>query len=339
MTTFNPLPNSLSKTTLASKLAISTLSTAIMLSLSACGGSSGGSASNAKQKVITPVNLDFSAVAKDAAGTSTPVNCQKSYVVGTQNTAASIADLRFYIQDAYVVTKGGKQLPIALTPNDWQQTDVALIDLEDGTGSCAERGTPNTNATLSGQVESTYTNDDFVGIGFTVGVPDAKNHSFWSDAGTAAPLNIQSMSWAWQGGRKFMKVEIKPDGGVTNHDGTTKPIFNVHLGKDGCAPNVSGGGNATKGETVKCLRDNKFSAELTTDGTNPLSEQKVQLNLNALYAGSDVTQNTAGAIGCMSFAQDTDCPAIFASMGLDYNTGAGAQGAAGKQQLFSLVSK
>ena len=103
---------------------------------------------------------------------------------------------------------------------------MTLIDLENGTGACAEEGTGATNASVRG----TAPHRRYVGVRFTVGVPSALNHT---DApGAPAPLNFAAMAWSWQFGRKFMKIEVTDPAGAA---GTwSENTFFVHLGSTGC---------------------------------------------------------------------------------------------------------
>ncbi|MFQ5610047.1 MAG: MbnP family protein, partial [Woeseiaceae bacterium] len=55
----------------------------------------------------------------------------------------AMSDLRFYVSDVRLHNVDGTETPLQLVENGrWQQSDIALIDLEDGTGR-GENGTPD----------------------------------------------------------------------------------------------------------------------------------------------------------------------------------------------------
>ena len=175
---------------------------------------------------------------------------------------------------------------------------MTLIDLENGTGSCAEEGTAGTNASVRGTVP----HGKYIGVRYTIGVPFELNHT---DAPAApAPLNSAAMAWSWQGGRKFTKIEVTDPGGAT---GTwSAKTFFVHLGSAGCT------GNPATGQTVECRYANRSSVRLKRFDS---SKQQIAVDLKALLAGNDITANRADAPGCMSGPTDPECAGVFGSFG------------------------
>lgn len=313
------------------------------LLMTGCGGDGGNGSSssqttNPEQPKVSetnlPVDMKFVAVAPNTAGVSSLVNCENTYMLGSPASKTQVADLRFYVTNVQVLTKDGKSLPVTLSENEYQQPDVALIDLEKATGACADRGDALFNNQLVGMVkgkfDKQYQQDDLVGISFDVGVPFEKNHTQPNDPKTKAPLDVMGMAWSWQIGRKFAKIELKPEAQVSNSDGTTAKIYNMHLGRTGCKGD--GKGDATKGDIPTCDKDNIVNVSLS-DSQSPLSTSTVVMDLAPLYANSDITKNKSGATGCMSFAGDEDCAALFLPLGLDVVTGK----ASGSQSLFSLM--
>ena len=116
----------------------------------------------------------------------------------------SLTDLRFFVSDLALVDKLGELHPIALLEDDrWQQSNIALVDLEDGQGRCLN-GTSDRHATLTGTADRA----DFVELRFTVG--DAAMH------------------WHWRSGYKFLRA------GVSAGDDSTW----IHLGSSGCKGTV-----------------------------------------------------------------------------------------------------
>lgn len=253
----------------------------------------------------TPVTLNFNAIAKTEKGTFVPVNCQDSYLFGSENSKAALADLRFYVSNVQVLTKNGKKLPVKLTDNDFQQHDVGLIDLENGTGYCATRGDEQTNQVLSGVVQGKYRPSELVGVSFEIAVPNAKNHSLFSSS--EAPLNLQAMSWAWLSGRKFMKVELDVFDKVHNlADDSRVSLYNVHFGRTGCTGDVATG-------EIECAKNNRIEVSLTD---KHWQQKNITLDLNALFIKNNIRQNQNAAIGCMSAETDKDCAGVFTMAGL-----------------------
>lgn len=266
--------------------------------LSACGGGDG----------LRTVNIEFAAVAG-----ATPVVCGTTVAgLGTGNVNARVKDLRFYISGVHLITDKDDEVPVTLTANEWQLTSgsdtVTLIDLENGTGDCSG-GTAATNIKITGTVPAgTYT-----GIGMTLGVPDAINHSDFATA--AKPLDIAAMAWSWQAGRKFAKIELSPEttlGSGVFTDGIdvyvgegvdhTASTFNVHLGSTGCTPSDAAPGGYT------CTAPNQQDFHL--HAFNP-DTQKITVDLVQLLAGSNLKQDHGGPAGCMSGATDPECAPIF----------------------------
>lgn len=280
--------------------------------------------------MASDITLEFNAIApKLVSGKPqlAEVTCQDTYMLGNPAKATKLADLRFYVTNLQVTTKDGKTLPVSLKQNDFQQIDLGLIDLENGTGSCSDRGDSLYNNQLTGTIPAPYTEADIQGVSFDIGVPSDRNHTLANDPRTKAPLDIQGMAWSWQMGRKFSKIELAPLDKVAMKDGTMAKIYNLHLGKMGCK------GDATNGEAVNCKYNNIATVDLKT--STPLSQNNITLNLANLYANSDITTDKGKKAGCMSFKADGDCKALFEQMGLDYQTGTST----GKQKVFSLSTK
>lgn len=285
--------------------------------LSACGGGDDGP---------RDVALEFTAVSGAAA-----VKCGTPIAgLGSGAVSAQLKDFRFYVSNVRMVRADGTEEPLVLGPNDaWNLSTgadrVTLVDLEDATGSCAG-GTAATNALVRGRVPAgTYT-----GVRFTMGVPFALNHTDY--AATPQPLDSQAMSWNWQAGRKFAKIEVTDPGGAT---GTwSAKTFNVHLGSTGCT------GNPASGQTVSCVAPNRMEVSLAS--FDPAA-QRIAVDLQALLAGTDITVNRAGAAGCMSGGTDPECPNVFRSMAIDWKadgTGTGLPIAGGASQtLFRAVAR
>ena len=290
---------------LRTPLRAATVATGLLpLLLAACGGGSGSSTPPTPEPTgPQKIAIEFAA----QAGT-TAVQCGTRLTgVGSGKVNAELRDLRFYVSNVALINAQGQAVPLTLDANDWQSQDVALIDLEDASGTCAEAGTPAVNSLVQGTVPA----GNYRGLQWTVGVPARLNHSDHASAGK--PLDIQAMAWSWQAGRKFVKIEINPEGGVARPaPAAAGKTFFVHIGSTGCT------GNPVTGETVSCARPNRMDVEFPT--FDP-ARQKVVLDVAQLWQGSDVSQDGGGAMGCMSGATDPECPAIFQALKIDANTG------------------
>ncbi|MBS1678533.1 MAG: metallo-mystery pair system four-Cys motif protein [Actinobacteria bacterium] len=260
------------------------------------------------------VAIDFAAVAGGK-----PVSCARPITgLGTTSRTARLTDLRFYVADVQLLRKGGGAVDVTLpTDSEWGYAKgdaaVTLIDLENGTGSCAVEGTKGMNAVVRGTVPK----GRYVGVRYSVSVPDSLNHTDLTT--TPAPLNNAAMAWSWQAGRKFMKVEVSEDGGPA---WGSKTYF-VHVGSTGCK------GNPAAGEKAGCSLPNRDEVTLRT--FDP-ARQKIVLDLRVLLAGVDVAGN-AGSMegmasmegmsamgGCMSSTASPDCGPIFRALGMRLGT-------------------
>lgn len=245
------------------------------------------------------------------------VDCQSPALpLGRTQVPSRLKDARFYVHDVRWIAADGKAFPAQLAQNEWQYLNLALLDLEDAQGLCA--GNKGRHASITGKRPPGV----YQALEFTVGVPVmagegarsvALNHS--NTEQIAAPLDIQAMAWNWQAGRKFMKIEVAPEGGIQRANDTIK-VWPVHLGSTGCV------GNPANGESVECTSPNRFSVRL--DGFDA-GRDKVVLDIGALFAASDLGRDEGGAAGCMSSPQDPECAAIFEQLGLRLlPSGAGA---------------
>jgi uncharacterized repeat protein (TIGR04052 family) len=271
------------------------------------------------------VNIRFAAMAGDE-----PVACGQAIEgLGSGNTAAQLADFRFFVSEVKLIRRGGKLVPLKLAKDSsYRVTEdgegVTLIDLENGRGSCGEEGTRGMNDVVRGTVpHGTYT-----GVRYTIGVPFELNHT---DApASPAPLNSAAMAWSWQSGRKYTKIEVTDPGGAT---GSWKAkTFFIHLGAGGCT------GNPATGQTVSCSNPNRPAVRLKRFN---FEKQKIAVDLKALLAGNDITVNQADAPGCMSSPDDPECGNVFGSLALNWKADGSGNGApsGGKQTVFRAIAR
>jgi hypothetical protein len=282
-----------------------------------------------------------------------PVECGHDIAgLGSGGQSAQLHDARFYISAPALIDAAGHEVPVELEQNDWQYANLALLDFENKTGKCI--GTADVNDTIKGSVPR----GRYKGVSFAIGVPsvthdkDGKdvvlNHSNFATA--PAPLDLQSMSWNWQAGRKFIKIEVDPEGGVTrpppppknpaaaaNGAGAPagdKPDSGAPLMADApkTAPlrvNSDGTitvstwmlhlgstgcrGDAVKGEITSCTNPNRIPVKLASFDS---AKQRVVLDLKPLFAGIDLGKDQGFSTGCMSGPADPECTPMFENLGL-----------------------
>lgn len=237
----------------------------------------------------------FAACTKPPIPVSVPFVAQfgsESLGCEERSGATQLTDLRFYVQGVQLVTADGHAVPVSLDPdNMWQQSDLALLDFEDGSGSCLN-GTGETNQFLRGSVPD----GEYRGLSFTVGVPFDRNHADPLQA--KAPLGDPAMHWHWRAGYKFMRAGIR-----TADDG-----FWLHLGSTGCegtVRNISG-----------CNFGNRVRVELADF---VLGGDAVVVDLAALTSGTNL--DDAVPTDCSSGPAEATCAEPFKALGLDFSTG------------------
>lgn len=222
-----------------------------------------------------------------------PFACGQSYEnIGTSGSTISPTDFRMYVTNVRLVKADGDEVAVALdSVAPWQSKGVALVDFEDGPPGCAN-GTAATRTTVTG----TAAKGSYTGLKFTLGVPFALNHS---DPTTAAPpLDLTEMFWSWNGGYKFLRLDVGTTGQPTG--------WYVHLGSTGC-----NGATPTDPPTA-CTNLNMAEVSLPVfDVANDV----VIADVGDLYTSSNVDMNTA-APGCMSGTTDPECGTILPALGV-----------------------
>lgn len=214
-----------------------------------------------------------------------------------------LTDLRFYVQDVQLITADGHAVNMELDPDDkWQQRDLALLDFEDGSGSCLN-GTDETNQSLRGAIPD----GEYRGLSFTVGVPFERNHADPLQA--KAPLGDAAMHWHWRAGYKFMRAGIR-----TADDG-----FWLHLGSTGCEGTVRNISGCSSANRVHVVLSNFV-----------WGRDAVVVDLAALTSGTNL--DDAIPTDCSSGPAEVTCAEPFRALGLDFPTGESVS----EQKLFRL---
>ena len=158
------------------------------------------------QSKTQKVKINFEALVDDEE-----FKCGESYEkVGSSKSTVTPTDFRFYVSDVALIDEDGNVVPVELQQDGvWQYQNVALLDFENGKDDC-DNGTSDTRTKVVGTVPE----GDYESLQFTLGVPKKLNHE---DAAIApSPLNLTSMWWNWQGGYKFLRVDLEPDEAIAN---------------------------------------------------------------------------------------------------------------------------
>lgn len=240
-----------------------------------------------------------------------PFACGQTYAgLGADATTITPRDFRIYVHDVELVRADGTRAPLALEQDGaWQYQNVALLDFEDFTGGCAD-GTPETHRVLRGTVPA----GAYIGVAFTVGIPDTMNHVDLTSM--PAPLDLTGLWWGWAFGHIFLAVVAHADV-ATPTPGTND--FYFHIGATGCT------GAPEQGEQVTCTNANRPRVELT--GFDPTAHA-----ITVDYAVPLAHAHLATSEGCHSFTADT-CTDPFAAVGLDFATGVATPA---NQHLFRI---
>ena len=276
-------------------------------------------------------NLDLNFLAVNSTSENTDISadvCGANFSrIGTAAVNLTVADMAFYLHDLQLVTKDGQTVPVALNTTQWQEEGVALVDFQNKDNRCTGNAKP-TNTQVLGEFEHSE-GTAYDSVRFTVGLPSTLNHAL--PRPTTGILARTDLQWGWASGYKFLRMDTYPAGGIANHNGTTANAWAVHLGSTSCNTEKDAAGNWVTG-TTKC--DNPYLMQVELNGFD-IDRPDIWVDLAAILAGSDMTQNTGGAVGCMSFDGSPECGPIFSRLGLAYNGIEGHQAEA--QQLFRLA--
>lgn len=294
----------------------------------------------AQTEPLTPQHIEISFAGRLAGK---PFACGSKYEgVGIKKTAVTPQDLRFFISNVELLDANGTGVPMTLDQDGlWQYKNVALVDLEDGTGACR-----NGNAPMHPSISGSVTAGQYVGIRFVVGVPFELDHI---DPITApSPLNMTAMEWNWQVGYKFIRAEVvvpltpddtaKQEAAVPPQSSGTSNVkdpkaamrssgFPIHIGSTGC-----GNGSDTAAPEHECKHPNRIVVTLQKFD---LEKDLVIFDLGKLLSESDLAANAMNTPpGCMSLEGDADCLSIMKALGLPYE-----DSPAGEESVFHAEAK
>ncbi|MDO6441781.1 MULTISPECIES: MbnP family copper-binding protein [unclassified Marinobacter] len=296
------------------------------LLLSGCGGSSSSSSTETEDVTgVTELTIPFKAL----VGTD-PMTCGQTFTgLGLNSTDVTFVDFRVFISNIRLVTDQGEEIPFNLDVDaPGQNAQVALLDFRD-TATVNDAGDA-TDVCVSGTDENPGFKDSLVGTAdidpaktishfeFTIGVPFELNHV--DQAGAEEPLRnpglATGMAWSWQNGYKFIGADVVP-----TYEGGSR--WNFHLGSTGCDVGTS---ELQNGDApTPCLADNRVDVSLALGGYE-LGDYAVAIDYAALVSASNLNENEGGAPGCMSFAGDPECPAVFKNLALPFGEEDNADG-------------
>lgn len=215
-----------------------------------------------------------------------------------------VQDLRFYVHDVELLNNSeeGSWQPLALTNDNSQNEQVALLDLTHANSNTALKGFAN---------KATYS-----GIRFTVGVPFALNHG---NALTAkAPLNRGDLFWAWSSGYKFLRLDLMAsDAQYESRD------WSFHLGSTGCSS-----ASALRPPSAPCAQPNRMRVELLNFDPQ---QQSIALRLDTIVAAMAASEFKA----CTGDYQSKSCVSVYALTGLNAG-GECPNGICAAQSLFAV---
>ena len=231
--------------------------------------------------------------------------CGNSYDrVGESETTITPTDFRLYVSNVSLIDEDGNAVAVELEQDGkWQHQNVALLDFEDGTGAC-DNGTTETNTSIVGTVPE----GDYQSLQFTLGVPERLNHD---DAAIApSPLNLTSMWWNWQGGYKFLRVDLETDSEIANVSSSSSTYENqdgenVQINQQS---STTQGGETTQTSSQTSIFKNGTGSHSQTSSTNRRGSHS---QTSSTHTSSDdhnqVSSNSylihLGSTGCNDSAQ------------------------------------
>lgn len=312
-------------------LSLSLLASALLLT-----GCLDSSSSSSNKKETRNLDLEFRALNTTLAAGDQDVTSNVCATtlngIGTKGTNASVDYMAFYLSEVKLITSSGQKIPVTLDDNrSNQEAGAALVDFRNLTGPCNGTSRQPENLVFGSYEHSAGTT--YKGLEFTLGLPPALNHGDPFSNPNGILSKSVDMHWNWLGGFRYLRFDIAPDGGVTNAAGGTASRWNVHLGATVC--DNGGEANTVPPTSGSCTNHNLPAIQLS--GFDP-EVSKVGVDIAALFAGSDITQDSANPVGCMSGVADPECDEIFARLGLEHPQQAGGFSTPIQQVIFKTLA-
>ncbi len=229
-----------------------------------------------QQDVLVPFSLAFQGEPIDTSrcqGAST--NASTSETISTQPTINAVT---LYVHNIELKNAQGKWVAAKMqssTEQAWHDQQIALLDL-----------TPCQAELMGGQaLPLQLPKDQYQGIRFTLGVPEALNHQDPMQA--KPPLDLPQFQWHWTVGYKFAYFDLAWQGNTVKH----------HLGSSGCNGNI--------GEAISCQHKNR--PQVTLLDFQP--GQTITLELRQFFTELPHAR-------CFGKPQDKGCETLFNLLGL-----------------------
>lgn len=231
-----------------------------------------------------------------------PVSCNRDvqYQGSSGNATVRFRGLRMYVVNVGLVDASGNTTLLELEQNAWQHERLVLLDYEDNTENCRE-GTPETNNLVVGSVPG----GNYVGLAFTIGVPEELNHTDIS-AATPAPLAQPAMFTGALYGYHYFKLDMTTVGEPGGYP--------IHVHASGCITDEFGNPAGCTGANTVVYEVPSFdhrTQQITLDLSELLSRNNLDRNGTTPAPASLPT-----APGCQSDTTDPDCQSFFTSYGL-----------------------
>jgi uncharacterized repeat protein (TIGR04052 family) len=186
--------------------------------------------------------------------------------------------IQFFLHGVEIKTKKNGWQPWAMTSSAYQSNNVALLG-----EACSEKREQSNWQLL---LEPVQDSNEVTDIRFTLGIPFELNHL--NPLTQPSPLNDSSMFWGWQGGHKFMRIELNSQ----NDD------FLFHLGSTGCKAL-----SPVRAPKSECLQPNRV--EVTLPFTRLTTD--IEFDLAVLFNNLLLTRNN----NCQSAVDEESCKVLF----------------------------
>jgi uncharacterized repeat protein (TIGR04052 family) len=297
-----------------------------ILALVACGGKAEDTHEHTHTTEPTPEPFTLRFAATDGVN---PVDCATPFTGDAGGTTYTIglSDVRFYVSNLVFRDADGNEVAATFDEDAFQYTGstgwVALVDLTgNATGSCDggaisfSEGTERTHEAITG---STLVGE-VASVSFDVGVPQAlMQEVIGANTVEAAPSPLNEMYWSWASGYRHFVFNMTVSDGVDDGEGY------LHIGSTDCAA-----------EGQLALEDRDACGFLNTPSVAvdnfDLASGVVSVNLAAALSGLDLqapvydpkTWEVIGeqpGVECHSSPDQTDCPTIFESFGVNIASG------------------
>ncbi|WP_416305600.1 MbnP family copper-binding protein [Neptunicella sp. SCSIO 80796] len=189
-----------------------------------------------------------------------PIDCKTS--ISNNDRQWQINQFNWFVSDIEIQQQG-QWRPLTLQVSDRQTESVALLMLDD----CQQRSVSSRQLVLSETIDWRKGQR----IRFNLGIPFAANHA--NPLRQPSPLNLPFMFWSWQGGHKFLRLDLQSELGS----------WSFHLGSTGCQAD-----SAMRSPVTACQQPNLFQFEIPVSTTG-----HIVMQLDALLAGVELAKSNS----------------------------------------------